>query len=108
MEEPAYAGYLITARPIGYLDMIDCDAHDGKLSCVPEANGRESGLGSIREIGANQLEEVAEFFRTYKNLEGRALQIIGWEDAAAVPALVERCVQALLADQEERCSRKPS
>jgi inorganic pyrophosphatase len=108
MEERTFAGCLITARPSGYLDMTDCCAHDGKLLCVPEADGRESGLGSIRQIAANQLEEVAEFFRTYKNLEGRAVQIIGWEDAAAVPALVERCIQAARADQEERCSRKPS
>ncbi|MGB5240106.1 MAG: inorganic diphosphatase [Prochlorococcaceae cyanobacterium] len=108
MEEPTFAGCLITARPIGYLDMIDCGAHDGKLLCVPEADGRQSGLRSIRQIAANQLEDVAEFFRTYKNLEGRAVEIIGWEDAPAVPALVERCIQAARADQEERCSRKPS
>lgn len=108
MEEPTFAGCLIRARPIGYLDMIDCGAHDGKLLCVPEADGRQSGLCSIRQIAANQLEDVAEFFRTYKNLAGRAVEIIGWEDADAVPALLERCIQAARADQDERCSRKPS
>ena len=108
MEEPTFAGCLITARPIGYLDMIDCGAHDGKLLCVPEADGRQSGLRSIRQIAVNQLEDVAEFFRTYKNLEGRAVEILGWKDAEDVPDLLERCIQAALAAQEERCSRNPS
>ncbi|MDM7937352.1 MAG: inorganic diphosphatase [Cyanobium sp. CZS 48M] len=108
MEEPTFAGCLISARPIGFLDMIDCGAHDSKLLCVPEADGGKSGLRSIRQIASNQLEDVAEFFRTYKNLEGRAVEIIGWQDAAAVPALLERCIQAARADQEARCSRKPS
>ena len=94
MDEPTFAGCLITARPIGILDMVDCDAHDGKLLCVPEADPRQREIRSIRQIAANQLEEVAEFFRTYKNLEGRVVEISGWLDADAVPALLERCIAA--------------
>ncbi len=50
--------------------------------------------------------DVAEFFRTYKNLEGRVTTITGWLDADAVPALLQRCIEA--ADQRDRCSRNPS
>ena len=94
MEEPTFAGCLIRARPIGILDMIDCGAHDGKLLCVPEAGFRHKDIRSIRQIAPNQLEEVAEFFRTYKNLEGRVTEIAGWLDVEAVPALLERCIEA--------------
>jgi inorganic pyrophosphatase len=94
MDEPTFAGCLITARPIGILDMVDCGAHDGKLLCVPAADPRQRDISSIRQIAANQLEEVAEFFRTYKNLEGRVIEITGWLDADAVPALLERCIAA--------------
>jgi inorganic pyrophosphatase len=94
MEEPTFAGCLLTARPIGILDMIDGGAHDGKLLCVPAADPRKNALRSIRQIAPNQLEDVAEFFRTYKSLEGRATTIMGWLDADAVPALLERCVEA--------------
>ncbi|MFM7676678.1 MAG: inorganic diphosphatase [Synechococcus sp.] len=106
MEEPTFAGCLITARPIGILDMIDSGAHDGKLLCVPVADPRQAGVRSIRQIAPTQLEDVAEFFRTYKNLEGRVTTITGWLDADAVPALLQRCIDA--ADQRDRCSRKPS
>ena len=97
MEEPTFAGCLITARPIGILDMVDCGAHDGKLLCVPHCDPRKRGITSIRQIAPNQLEEVAEFFRTYKNLEGRVTTISGWLDGDEVPALLERCVAAALA-----------
>ena len=94
MQEPTFAGCLITARPIGILDMIDCGARDGKLLCVPAADPRQNGIRSIRQIAPNQLEEVAEFFRTYKSMEGRVVEILGWLDADAVPALLEQCCAA--------------
>jgi inorganic pyrophosphatase len=94
MNEPTFAGCLITARPIGILDLLDCGAHDGKLLCVPVADPRQKDIRSIRQIASNQLEEVAEFFRTYKNLEGRVVEILSWLDADAVPALLERCIGA--------------
>ena len=94
MQEPTFAGCLITARPIGILDMVDCGARDGKLLCIPTADPRQRQVQSIRQIARNQLEEVAEFFRTYKSMEGRVVEILGWLDADAVPALLERCIAA--------------
>ena len=73
MEEPTFAGCLIKARPIGVLDMHDSGAYDGKLLCVPIADPRQRSINNIRQIAPNQLEEVSEFFRTYKSLEGRVV-----------------------------------
>ena len=94
MQEPTFAGCLIVARPIGILDMVDAGHHDGKLLCIPQADQRQARITSLRQIAPNQLEEVAEFFRTYKSLEGRVTTITGWHDAEAVPALLERSVRA--------------
>jgi inorganic pyrophosphatase len=94
MEEPTFPGCLIQARPIGILDMVDSGAHDGKLLCIPEAGFRHRKIRSIRQIAANQLEDVAEFFRTYKNLEGRVITILGWLDADAVDGVLQRCIDA--------------
>ena len=94
MQEPTFAGCLIAARPIGILDMVDSGAPDGKLLCVPAADPRQQEIRSYRQIAPNQLEEVAEFFRIYKNMEGRPTSIKGWLDAGAVPELLERCVAA--------------
>ena len=94
MEEPTFAGCLIQARPIGVLDMHDSGAYDGKLLCVPIADPRQKEISSIRQISPNELEDVAEFFRTYKSLEGRVVVIDGWRDFDAVDALLNRCIDA--------------
>ena len=94
MAEPTFAGCLIQARPIGVLDMHDMGHYDGKILCVPAADPRQQGIQSIHQIAPSQLEDVAEFFRTYKNMEGRVTEIGGWRDVDAVQPLLETCVKA--------------
>jgi inorganic pyrophosphatase len=94
MAEPTFAGCLIQARPIGVLDMHDMGHYDGKILCVPVADPRQQGINSILQIAPSQLEDVAEFFRTYKNMEGRVTEIGGWRDVEAVQPLLETCVKA--------------
>jgi inorganic pyrophosphatase len=102
MEEPTFAGCLIVARPIGVLDMHDTGHYDGKILCVSVADPRQKGIESIRQIAEHQLEDVAEFFRVYKNLEGRVTSIGGWRDANAVQPLLEKCVAEARAAVESR------
>ena len=94
MAEPTFAGCLIQARPIGVLDMHDMGHYDGKILCVPVADPRQQGIQSILQIAPSQLEDVAEFFRTYKNMEGRVTEIGGMRDVEAVQPLLDTCVQA--------------
>ena len=91
MDEPTFAGCLIKARPIVVLDMHDCGHYDGKLLCVPIANSRQENITSINQIALNQLEDVAEFFRTSKGLDGRTVQIDGWRDFEVVEELLRKC-----------------
>ena len=91
MDEPTFAGCLIKARPIGVLDMYDCGAYDGKILCVPLANPRQANILSINQIAQNQLEDVAEFFRTSKGLDGRTVQIEGWRNHEVVEDILKKC-----------------
>ena len=101
MEEPTFAGCLIQARPIGVLDMHDSGAYDGKLLCVPIADPRQRKINTIKQIAQNQLEDVAEFFRTYKSLEGRVIVIDGWRDYDAVDELLKSCIEAYHSDMKK-------
>ena len=94
MAEPTFAGCLIKARPIGVLDLYDLDVYDGKILCVPDADPRQDEIRSIRQIAASQLEEVAEFFRTYRTLQGGVVSIDGWRDIDAVQPLLDSCISA--------------
>ena len=91
MDEPTFAGCLIKSRPIGVLDMHDCGEYDGKILCVPIANPRQRNIISINQIASNQLEDVAEFFRTSKGLEGRDVIIDGWRDYDVVEEIIKKC-----------------
>ena len=92
MAEPTFAGCLIKARPIGVLDLHDNGTYDGKLLCVPLADPSQSMIRSIRQIASSQLEEVAEFFRTYRSMEDREISIDGWRDVDAVDRLLQACI----------------
>ena len=55
------------------------------------ANPRQANIVSINQIAPNQLEDVAEFFRTSKGLDGRTVQIDGWRDYDVVDDLLKNC-----------------
>ena len=74
--------------------MHDSGAYDGKLLCVPTADPRQREINTIKQIAQDQLEDVAEFFRTYKSLEGRVIEIDGWRDYDAVDELLKSCIEA--------------
>ncbi len=94
MDQPTFPGCVITARPVGMLEMIDGGDRDEKLLCVPVKDPRYAQVASLKDIAPHRLDEIAEFFRTYKNLEKKTTQILGWQDVDQVLPLVEKCVQA--------------
>lgn len=94
MDEPTFPGCVIAARPIGMLEMIDSGDRDEKILCVPAQDPRYSQVNSLKDIAPHRLEEIAEFFRTYKNLEKKVTEILGWQDVDKVQAIVQACIKA--------------
>ncbi len=94
MDEPTFPGCVIASRPIGMLEMIDGGDRDEKILCVPAEDPRYDEVKSLKDIAPHRLEEIAEFFRSYKNLEKKETKILGWQDIDKVKPLVEECVKA--------------
>jgi inorganic pyrophosphatase len=94
MDEPTFPGCVIAARPIGMLEMIDGGDRDEKILCVPDKDPRYANIKSIKDVPQHRLDEIAEFFQTYKNLEKKQVEILGWKDVDAVMPLVEECIKA--------------
>jgi len=94
MDQPTFPGCVITARPIGMLEMIDGGDRDEKILCVPAKDPRYAQVNSLENISEHRLAEIAEFFKTYKNLEKKVTEILGWKDIHAVNSLVEACIKA--------------
>jgi inorganic pyrophosphatase len=94
MDQPTFPGCIIAARPIGMLEMIDGGDRDEKILCVPAKDPRYAEVKSLKDVPPHRLEEVAEFFRSYKNLEKKVTEILGWQDVDKVAPLVEECIKA--------------
>ncbi|PZD72845.1 Inorganic pyrophosphatase [Acaryochloris thomasi RCC1774] len=94
MDQPTFPGCVIAARPIGMLEMIDGGDRDEKVLCVPAEDPRYNEVTSLKDIAPHRLEEIAEFFRTYKNLEKKVTEILGWQDVEKVNPLVKECIEA--------------
>ncbi|MDY6781506.1 MAG: inorganic diphosphatase [Cyanobacteriota bacterium] len=94
IDQPTFPGCVIAARPIGMLEMIDGGDRDEKLLCVPAKDPRYAQVNSLENIASHRLDEIAEFFRSYKNLEKKETEILGWKQGNDVGALIEQCVKA--------------
>ncbi len=94
MDEPTFPGCLITARPIGMLEMVDGGERDEKLLCVPADDPRYAKVKSLSDVAPHRLAEIAEFFRTYKNLQNKKVEVGEWKDVYSVLPLVAQCIQA--------------
>ena len=83
VDEPTFPGCHIVARPIGLLDMRDEQGPDNKILAVPIGDPRFSRIHDLSDIDPHWLREIENFFQTYKALEDKWTDVVGWEDAAA-------------------------
>jgi inorganic pyrophosphatase len=76
------------------LEMIDGGDRDEKILCVPDQDPRYTQVKSLSDVAPHRLDEIAEFFKTYKNLQRKVTEILGWKDVDTVAALVTECIKA--------------
>ena len=94
MDEPTFPGCVIAARPIGMLEMIDGGDRDEKILCVPDKDPRYANVKTLDDVASHRLDEIAEFFKTYKNLEKKVTEILGWKGLDEVQPLIDKCIVA--------------
>jgi len=91
--DPVPAGLLVEARPVGLFRMIDGGDPDFKILAVQKKNPRFEKIQNIKDIeewNPHLLKEVAHFFATYKGLEGKKVEVQGWDDAAAAKEEIQK------------------
>jgi inorganic pyrophosphatase len=88
VEEPTFPGCHVMARPIGVLDMRDEKGPDHKILAVPIGDPRYAEVFDLKGIGQHWLREIENFFQTYKALEPKWTDVVGWEDVAAARRVI--------------------
>jgi inorganic pyrophosphatase len=79
IKEPTFPGCVISVRPIGLFSMEDQGTHDDKILAVPKNDPLYRNHNSLHSVADHFLEEIAHFFRHYKDLEGKRVQANGWQ-----------------------------
>jgi inorganic pyrophosphatase len=77
--EPTFPGCRIRVRLIGVFHMSDEKGPDEKVLCVPLGDPSFERVRDIHDVTAELRDEIEHFFQRYKDLEGKRVQIVGWE-----------------------------
>jgi len=100
---PLHPGILVNVRPVGVMRMIDGGEGDDKILTVPVEDPRWADVKDVGDINKHTLKEIKHFFETYKQIEGKEVEISGFEGRDAAMKSVEKSIRLY---QEEYSSIK--
>ena len=89
VSEPTFPGCVIAVKPIALFKMRDEAGEDDKIVCVPTHDPGWNHAETLDDIPKQLQDEITHFFSTYKQLEGKEVEVDGWkslEDAQEVIA----------------------
>ena len=78
VKEMTFPGCMMDVRPIGVLKLLDRGEPDDKILGVPCHYPYYAEIFDIADIPSHSLKEIEHFFLTYKDLEGKRMQAMGW------------------------------
>ncbi len=81
--QPTFTGCRVWTRPVGGLAMRDEHGDDFKVLSVALWDPLYAHVESLDDVSPHRLVEIEHFFETYKLLENKAVEVLGWRDRAA-------------------------
>ncbi|HLY13700.1 MAG TPA: inorganic diphosphatase [Candidatus Limnocylindrales bacterium] len=81
IDEPTFTGCRVWGRPIGGLEMRDEHGPDFKVLCVAVGDPHQAHVERLDQVRPHRLVEIRHFFDTYKLLEEKETEVLGWRDA---------------------------
>jgi inorganic pyrophosphatase len=89
LDEPAFPGCSVLARPVAVFWMSDEHGPDAKILAVPANDPRAAAIQELGDVPAHLTAEIAHFFDIYKELEpGKDTDVRGWQGRAAAEQVI--------------------
>jgi inorganic pyrophosphatase len=107
LNEPTFPGCQIAVRPVGVLKMLDKGEPDDKVLAVPSHDPYFAEFFDIADLSAHYLKEVEHFFAIYKDLEGKRVEVLGWEKSEVAMQITRDSITRYAAKYGADGSKRP-
>ena len=101
IDEPTFTGCHVWARPVGVLEMRDDKGEDFKVLCVAEGDPNQEHVEQLDQMRPHRLVEIEHFFQTYKILEDKMVEVVGWRDRGRALEILRHDRDAWAREQAE-------
>lgn len=89
--EPTFPGCVMEIKPIGVFHMADEKGPDEKIICVPVSDPIANKMNDLSDVNPHIVKEIEHFFKVYKDLENKKVEVGGWGNAAEAKELISEC-----------------
>ncbi|HYF04646.1 MAG TPA: inorganic diphosphatase [Patescibacteria group bacterium] len=93
---PVPSGVVISCRALGIMHMVDHGEVDNKIIAVAIKDPRFEDIHTLQDLPKHTLDEIKNFFETYKILEKKDVEISVFEGVAEAKTELEKTHQAYL------------
>ncbi len=93
LTEPSFPGCLMEVRPLGVLKLRDKGQDDQKILAVLLEDPLETEYRKLADVPGYLRREIEHFFRTYKDLEGKRVKVLGWRGRAEAERAIAQCIK---------------
>lgn len=90
---PTFPGCYVECRVIGGMDMIDCGAPDVKILAVNVGDPRYDHVHTLNDLPPHYLQEIENFFQTYKTLQNKETEVNGFFDVEKAWQIVDSSLE---------------
>lgn len=90
--EPTYPMTVMEVKAIGVFHMADEKGPDEKIICVPTSDPIWNQLNDLDDLNPHLIKEIEHFFKVYKDLEKKRVDVGGWGDSEKAMEIVQQCV----------------
>ena len=86
---PTFPGCYVECRVIGGMDMIDCGDPDVKILAVNVGDPRYDHVHTLDDLPPHYLQEIENFFQTYKTLQNKVTEVNGFFDTETAWQIID-------------------
>lgn len=90
---PLSSGTLVRSRPVAVMKMIDSGDPDDKIIAVPADDPRWKDTRDLKDINKHTLKEMEHFYSTYKDLQGKKVEVKGFKGKKEAEKAFERSLK---------------